>query len=107
MTLHRRSPRPVGGALDKLVGGWQPDTAVARVQSTWSGLAEVWEEVVGDYVAQRAEPQKVAGGVLTVSCSESVVADTLNLESEDVLRRLNERLEGDPIDRLRCVTSGA
>jgi hypothetical protein len=42
--------------------------------------------------------------VLTVSCSESVVADTLQLESERVLERLNGQLEGDPITRLKCVT---
>jgi predicted nucleic acid-binding Zn ribbon protein len=85
---------------------WQPDTPVAKLQSTWDALSSVWAEVVGEYVADRAEPSKVTNGVLTVRCSESVVADTLTLESEDVLTRLNERLSGDPIMRLRCITTG-
>jgi hypothetical protein len=88
-------------------GAWQPDTPVARVQSTWDGLADVWPEVVGDYVADRAEPATVMNGVLTVRCSEAVVADTLTLESQDVLQRLNERLGGEPITRIRCITTGA
>jgi hypothetical protein len=107
LSFRRRSPRALSGALERLQGEWQPDTPAARVQSAWSSLADVWEEVVGSYVAQRAEPQRVAGGVLTVRCSESVVADTLNLESADVLARLNGRLEGDPITRLRCVTGSS
>jgi predicted nucleic acid-binding Zn ribbon protein len=87
-------------------GTWQPDTTVAEVQSTWDALSGVWAQIVGEYVAERATPAKVSGGVLTVRCSESVVADTLTLESQDVLERLNERLRGDPITRIRCVTSG-
>jgi hypothetical protein len=87
-------------------GAWQPETAVAKVQGIWDTLAEIWPEVVGGYVAERAQPVKVTGGVLTVRCSEAVVADTLSLESEEVLSRLNEHLGGDRITRLRCVTSG-
>jgi predicted nucleic acid-binding Zn ribbon protein len=106
VTFRRRAPRPIASALDGMRGGWQPDTPVAKVQSTWDSLASVWAEVVGEYVAGRAEPSKVTNGVLTVRCSESVVADTLTLESQDVLKRLNERLSGDPITRIRCITTG-
>jgi predicted nucleic acid-binding Zn ribbon protein len=88
-------------------GAWQPDTPVAKVQSTWDELSGVWAQVVGEYVADRATPAKVSNGVLTVRCSESVVADTLTLESQDVLKRLNEQLGGDPIVRIRCITTGS
>jgi hypothetical protein len=107
VTFRRRAPRPISSALEGMRGAWQPDTPVARVQSTWDGLADVWPEVVGDYVADRAEPATVMNGVLTVRCSEAVVADTLTLESQDVLQRLNERLGGEPITRIRCITTGA
>ncbi len=106
MSFRRRAPRPISSALHGMRGNWQPDTPVAKVQSTWDALSSVWAQVVGEYVAERAEPSKVINGVLTVRCSESVVADTLTLESEDVLKRLNERLGGDPITRLRCITTG-
>ncbi len=106
MSFRRRAPRQIAGALDGMRVAWEPDTAVAKVQSTWDALSDVWQEVVGEYVAARATPAKVANGVLTVKCSEAVVADTLTLESGDVLERLNQRLSGDPITRLRCVTTG-
>jgi hypothetical protein len=87
-------------------GAWQPDTPVARVQSTWDDLSDVWAQVVGGYVAERSEPARLMNGVLTVRCSEAVVADTLTLESQDVLQRLNRCLSGDPITRIRCITTG-
>jgi predicted nucleic acid-binding Zn ribbon protein len=58
----------------------------------------------GPYIVERTNVVSLKAGVLTVSCSESVVADTLQLESERVLERLNSQLEGDPITRLKCVT---
>lgn len=106
MSFRRRAPRPISGALEGMRGTWQPDTPVAKVQSTWDALSSVWTQVVGEYVADRATPSRVTNGVLTVRCSESVVADTLTLGSQDVLKRINERLGGDPITRIRCITTG-
>jgi predicted nucleic acid-binding Zn ribbon protein len=107
MSPHRRSPRPIGGALDGLRGTWQPPSALGRAQTAWDEVGRLWEEVIGAhgaYIVERTKLVSLRGGVLTVSCSESVVADTLELESERVLERLNARLGGDPIRRLKCVT---
>jgi len=107
MSLHRRAPRPVAGALEALRGSWQPASPLGRAQTAWDEIGRVWEEVVGEhgpYIVERTRVVSLRAGVLTVSCSESVVADTLALESEQVLERLNERLAGDPVTRLRCVT---
>ncbi len=49
----------------------------------------------GSYIVERTKVVSLKAGVLTVRCSESVVADTLELESERVLERLNGRLAGD------------
>ena len=40
-----------------------------------------------------------------MSCSASVWAQELDLMSETIVGRLNERLEGAPISRLRCVAT--
>jgi predicted nucleic acid-binding Zn ribbon protein len=109
MSPRRRSPRPIGGALDALRGSWQPPSPLGRAQTAWDQVGRVWEEVIGahgDYILQRTEVLSLKGGVLTVSCLESVVADTLELESERVLEGLNAQLEGEPIRRLKCVTAG-
>ncbi|HTW11159.1 MAG TPA: DUF721 domain-containing protein [Solirubrobacteraceae bacterium] len=106
MSPRRRSPRPLSDPLERLRGRWEPDTPVARVQSTWTALADIWPQVVGEYVAERARPVSVKNGVLTVSCSEAVVSAELDAQSMDVLGRLNAQLTGVEITRLRCITGG-
>lgn len=109
MSLRRRAPRPIAGALEHMRGSWQPASALGNAQTAWDQIGRVWEDVVGEhgaYILERTEPVGLRAGVLTVRCSEAVVADTLGLESEQVLMRLNARLEGGPITRLRCVTGG-
>ena len=109
MSPRRRSPRPLALALETVRGGWQPPSPLGRAQSAWDEVGQVWTEVIGahgPYIVERTKLVSLKAGVLTVSCAESVVADTLTLESERVLERLNSRLGGDPIRRLRCVTGG-
>jgi predicted nucleic acid-binding Zn ribbon protein len=107
MSHHRRSPRPIAGALDRMRGTWQPASALGQAQTAWDEIGRVWEDVVGEhgaYIVERTQLVSLRAGVLTVRCSEAVVADTLALESERVLSRLNERVAGGTLTRLRCVT---
>ena len=107
MSLRRRSPRPISGALETMRDRWQPPSPLGRAQTAWEEIGRVWAEVIGahgPYIVERTSVVGLRAGVLTVRCSESVVADTLQLESERVLASLNSELEGDPIKRLRCVT---
>jgi predicted nucleic acid-binding Zn ribbon protein len=88
-------------------GGWQPPSPLGRAQTAWDEIGRVWADVVGahgPYIVERTRVVSLRSGVLTVSCSEAVVADTLQVESERVLERLNSQIEGDPIRRLKCVT---
>lgn len=107
MSPRRRSPRPISGALEAVRGSWQPPSPLGRAQSAWDQIGRVWEEVIGahgPYIVERTNVVSLRAGVLTVRCSEAVVADTLQLESARVLEQLNSQLEGDPITRLKCVT---
>ena len=89
MSLHRRSPRPIAGALKRSRGTWQPASPLGRAQTAWDEIGRVWAEVIGEhgpYIVERTTLVSLKAGVLTVRCSEAVVADTLGLESERVLR---------------------
>ena len=108
MSLRRRSPRPLAGALETMREGWQPTTPLGRAQTAWDEIGRLWEEVIGahgSYILDRTKVVILKAGVLTVSCAESVVADTLELESARVLDGLNGRLTGERITRLKCITS--
>lgn len=107
MSARRRSPRPISGALETMRGSWQPSSPLGRAQTAWDDVGRVWAEVIGahgPYILERTRVVSLKGGVLTVSCSESVVADALALEAPRVLASLNSQLDGDPIRRLKCVT---
>ena len=96
MTRYRNGPRAMTSALHSLRDDLAPDTALAAVQ-------RVWPEVVGASIAAEAAPAAERGGVVTVSCSAAVWAQELDLMAPTILAKLNARLEGRRIERLRCV----
>jgi len=98
VTRFRRSPRPIGIALDQARSQWEPETLLAEVQ-------RVWSEAVGDVIAGEARPTGERGGVVTISCSASVWAQELDLMSPTIVDRLNTLLGGARVDRLRCVAA--
>ena len=98
MSHWRRSPRPVGIALDDVRNELAPRTLLAEAQRAWRGA-------VGDAIAAEAQPTAERGGVLTISCSASVWAQELDLMGPEIVERLNGLLETGSVTRLRCVTT--
>jgi predicted nucleic acid-binding Zn ribbon protein len=83
-------------ALEALRDDLAPATVLAAVQ-------RAWPEVVGAAIAAEAAPSAERRGVVTVSCSAAVWAQELDLMAPAILARLNGRLGGAQIERLRCV----
>jgi predicted nucleic acid-binding Zn ribbon protein len=92
----RRSPRRFSLALDRIRDELAPETLLADAQRAWL-------DAVGAAIAAEAAPTAERDGVLTVSCSASVWAQELDLMAPTILERLNGRLRGAQITRLRCV----
>ncbi len=93
--MRRRAPRPFAHALTELTERLAPATVLARVQ-------RVWERAAGEAVARCCRPTAERDGVLTVTCSEAVWAQELDLMGAEVVERLNEELGQPLVDRLRC-----
>jgi predicted nucleic acid-binding Zn ribbon protein len=91
--MRRRSPRPVGIALEAATAALAPPTLLAEVQ-------RAWPEAAGSFAAA-AEPVAERDGVLTVACTSAVWAQELDLLSERVLERLNAALGRPAVRRLR------
>ena len=96
MTHWRRSPRPLGLAIEGVRGDLAPATLLAEVQRIWRGA-------VGEAIAAEARPTAERAGVLTISCSASVWAQELDLMGPAIVERLNESLESGSVTRLKCV----
>ena len=96
MSRYRATPRSMTSALKALRDDLAPETLLADVQAAWP-------EVVGDAIAAEATPTYERAGVVTISCSAAVWAQELDLMAPAIMGRLNTRLRGRRVERLRCV----
>lgn len=96
--MSRRSPRPFSIALTELAEELAPATTLARVQ-------RVWEQVAGPAVARACRPTREREGLLTVTCTEAVWAQELQLMSAEIVQSLNSALGGEHVRELRCLTA--
>jgi predicted nucleic acid-binding Zn ribbon protein len=97
MNAHRHAPRPFAFALQGMTAAIAPTTPLAHVQ-------EVWARAVGPTVAEAGRPTAERGGVLTVTCSDSVWAHELTMMGDQLLDNLNSALGGELLHKLRCRT---
>jgi len=81
----RRAPRPASTALRAALDRAAPKTPLAALQGAWA-------EVVGEQIAAVTSPVSERNGEVTVSCSDSVWAQELDLMQEQLLGRLRDRL---------------
>jgi predicted nucleic acid-binding Zn ribbon protein len=90
----RRAPRPAGDALRTALAQAAPKTRLAALQAAWA-------ETVGERVADAAHPVAERAGTVTVSCTDPVWAQELDLMQEQLLDRLRARLGEDAPQTLR------
>ncbi len=99
--MRRRTPRPIGAALETVLQGAEPATLLAAVQSAWPGA-------VGEAVAREASPVSERDGVVTVACGSATWAQELDLLSGQILEQLRENLpEWAELGAIRFTASGA
>lgn len=99
MPSYRRFPRSLAVSLDALADELAPQTLLADVQ-------RIWTAALGDELAHQSTATAERGGVLTVSCADSMWAQELDLMSVQILGELNSRLRSGSVRRLRCVAVG-
>ncbi len=66
-----------------------------------SNIWSVWEEVVGEAVAQRTQPKKLRHGILLVTVTNSSWMQQLQFIKEDLRQKLNAALQSDEIGEIR------
>jgi predicted nucleic acid-binding Zn ribbon protein len=91
----RRSPQPVAGAVEALAARLEPLTPLAAVQRAWPAA-------VGPAIAAEAEPVAERGGVVSVRCTSAAWAHELDLMGPELVRRLDDALDGVAVTALRC-----
>lgn len=90
-----RDPLPMSDAVDTLLRrmGWTEQVEVAAVTARW-------REVVGDQIADHADPLGFEDGKLTVRASSTAWATQLTLMSGQIRHRINEEFGRDIVAEL-------
>ena len=92
-----RRPKPLVEVLGRILDG---DLA-RRLQDVRA--VELWSEVVGEAIDRVTRAEDFVGGTLTVRVLHPVWRVELQPMEAMIVDRLNERLEGRPVRRLRFV----
>jgi predicted nucleic acid-binding Zn ribbon protein len=95
----RRAPRPIGAAVSAALGGVEPATLLAAVQSAWPAA-------VGEAVAREASPVAERSGVVTVACRSATWAQELDLLGGQIVAQIRQNLPpGRTLEGLRFTAS--
>jgi len=98
--MGRRTPRPIGAALETVLSGAEPATLLAAVQSAWPGA-------VGEAVAREATPVSERDGVVTISCHSATWAQELDLLGAQILAEVRQNLpDWAVLEAIRFTASG-
>lgn len=67
---------------------------------------ELWPQVVGAWYSRKTQIIGIRDGELQVLCDTASCAQQLQMDQDEIIRRLNDRLDGDVIKSLRASTAG-
>ena len=54
----------------------------------------IWDQVVGEKIAQEAQPKSIKNGILKVKVRNAVWRQELTFMKDDIVKRLNNELDG-------------
>jgi len=91
-------PTSIGEVLDGLL---REETFVGGL--TVGRLASIWPQVVGPRLASATAPTALQKGVLTVSAASGPWGAQARFLAEEIRRRTNETLGGEPVDKVIVV----
>lgn len=97
-----RDPELIGGTLEKLLAerGWTAPVAVGSVVGRW-------REVVGDEIADHAEPETFTDGKLVVRTTSTAWATQLRLLLPQLDRRLAQEVGEGVVEEIVVLGPGA
>jgi len=91
-------PELIGGVLNDLISDRDWDSGLAE-----GNLFVNWQKIVGDEIAQHAQPISILDNVLTIQSSSTAWATQLNLISNDVLASLQASAPGALVEKLSII----
>lgn len=88
--------RSIGKALDELV-----ESLGIKSKLREQDVFTLWDQAVGERIAQVAKPVRISRGTLFVSVKTSAWRNELNMRKREILVRLNEILAGEIVKDIK------
>ncbi len=64
---------------------------------------EVLVELFGNELAHHAKPLFLKNRTVTITCASSAIAQEIRLNQEEIVRKINEKLGKNEVDRIRYL----
>src|SRR3989304_4568215 len=90
-----KSPEPLKEVLDKLISGFGWEELVKQDR-----VPELWKEIVGERIAQKAGYVRFENGVLFIRVDSSVWRSELFLRKESFKNEINKRYGSNIVDEI-------
>lgn len=97
--MRRRTPRPLGPALDALLARIAPTGTLAAVQAVWASAA-------GPAISGHGVPTRERDGVLEIACEEAVWANEIELMGPELVSAINAAMGSEVLSALTCRADG-
>lgn len=91
-------PELIGGVLDNLIADREWDSGLAE-----GNLFINWKKIVGDEIAQHAQPISMLDNVLTIQGSSTAWTTQLQLISNELLATIQKDATGVLVERLAII----
>lgn len=99
-TYSRKHPQPIGGAVEAVMGM----LGLSRRYHGWVVMHR-WPEIVGDYLAARSSACRFDDGTLYVAVDNAVLRQEMDMQKDELLRKIHALPGGRVVQRLRLVGS--
>jgi len=86
----------IGGLLDDILKNYRRESDIELIQ-VW----QVWDDTVGDIIAQNAKPAAFKGRILLVHATSSTWIHQLQFLKKEMIAKLNQALGNPLIDDLK------
>ena len=103
----RHSKRGAGGGtrLGEILRRYMAAHGVETVAAEYV-IPAIWPEVVGPWYARHTWVVRVWEGIVEVQCDSAARAQQLQLDSAEIIRRLNQRIGQQYVHQIRPSTAG-
>ncbi len=94
---------PIGDALQSNLGNKPATKRQVEAAAVLDAATATLSELLGAELAPHAKPLFLKNRTITITCASSAVAQEIRLRQGEIVDKINEKMGGKEIDRIRYL----